>query len=55
MRLFSWHSRKKEKKQRPEQVEILKARREVEDLRRRKERLLRDNHFIADVKRVLGA
>lgn len=53
MRIFSWRSRKKEHAQ--DRAELEAAKQKVEELHRRTEKLKRDNHFVADVKRVLGA
>lgn len=48
-----WFSRKKKRDQ--DETELARAQREAAELERRSKRLLRDNHFVADVKKVLGA
>lgn len=52
MRIFR---RRRKERNTKERAEIDKAKKIAEDLERRKEKLLKDNHFVADVKKVLGA
>ena len=49
-----WRSRNKEMEEQ-EQQELNEATKRADDLDRRRHRLKKDNHFIVDIKRTLGA
>lgn len=47
--------RRSEKESVDERAELEQAKQKMHDLDRRTERLKRENHFVQDIKRVLGA
>jgi hypothetical protein len=55
MRLFAWLTHNEKKDSQRERAELEEAKLKMQELDKRAERLKRDNHFVANVKKVLGA